>query len=549
MFILEDDYGYIADNTDKSFLAESTLFQLSFWIINTIALFVSVSTVFSIFGRKILDGARLRFSKNKDMYIICGSNENAITFGQNLAYHDDDLKKPDRKRLIVFLDEEFSETIEKNIESINAIAITYGNEDFTTALKKTYITLGDRKIKLFAMHQDDGRNYSLIKQAVIYASSKQLMPAYLSLYVITTHLWIGDKLDCLCNENGGYQLATFNSAELATRKLIMSMPPYEAINFNNGIAEKDFTAMILGFGFLGKQVLRRLIMNSQFVGSNSRTIIVDKNIETIFNRFIEDYPGLAASYALELQDIDVESNGLFKLLNATISQIDYVVVCLGNEITNMEIASQIRHYCNKRALGKTPRIAVAVGNQALADSEDKDFTYFAVNNQLFTENIIVHEKLDKTAMDIAGIYSNCNTATEKEQIWEQSNFFTRESNRASADFLSCLKYLSENGASTETLAMTEHLRWNAFHYAMGYEKMELEEMIEYLHMLKNSGATENELKNCRKNDLKQLHICLVSWDELDELSQKYNSALADVGIETQRDFKQNDRDSLKLILN
>jgi hypothetical protein len=62
----------------------------------------------------------------------------------------------------------------------------------------------------------------------------------------------------------------------------------------------------------------------------------------------------------------------------------------------------------------------------------------------------------------------------------------------------------------ENLAITEHLRWNAFHFAMGYEKMSADE-VKLRH---KQGITPIQ------KDLKALrHACLVSWNELDEISQ------------------------------
>jgi hypothetical protein len=124
MFLVNDDYSYISEQGHMQEMVKSTWFQLVFWLSHVLALFVSVSAVLSVFGRRLLDEIKLRLGIYKCTYIICGADSRALTLGKNIALHDMRIKKPDRKRLIVFVSDSFSETARTEIEDIGGVALT-----------------------------------------------------------------------------------------------------------------------------------------------------------------------------------------------------------------------------------------------------------------------------------------------------------------------------------------------------------------------------------------------------------------------------------------
>ena len=75
----------------------------------------------------------------------------------------------------------------------------------------------------------------------------------------------------------------------------------------------------------------------------------------------------------------------------------------------------------------------------------------------------------------------------------------------------------------QVLGMTEHLRWCAFHYVMGYRPMPPETFeeraAEYLRQKQETGASQVRIT---KNAAEREHACLIPWDELDELSRREN---------------------------
>ena len=116
------------------------------------------------------------------------------------------------------------------------------------------------------------------------------------------------------------------------------------------------------------------------------------------------------------------------------------------------------------------------------------------------------------------------------------------SSRAGVDYLvPLLRKIAVNGILTreqrENLAKSEHLRWCAFHYTFGYDVMDMEEFI---RRVKESQA---EIREHGKSSIKPTkdpaamkHVCLVGWDELDEISRTENGITGG-----SKDYKEYDR--------
>ena len=97
-------------------------------------------------------------------------------------------------------------------------------------------------------------------------------------------------------------------------------------------------------------------------------------------------------------------------------------------------------------------------------------------------------------------------------------------------------------AQLETMSRTEHLRWCAFHYCMGFTPMTEEEYQartrEYCRQI---AAGEKPLR-IGKNMADRTHACLISWEALEELSQR-ETRITGKPV----DYKAMDTDNVMLI--
>ena len=73
----------------------------------------------------------------------------------------------------------------------------------------------------------------------------------------------------------------------------------------------------------------------------------------------------------------------------------------------------------------------------------------------------------------------------------------------------------------EVLGEMEHLRWNAFHFVMGYSVMSADRMEENARIVAESrrAGVPCSVRITKDSD-NRLHACLISWEELDALSQR-----------------------------
>ena len=134
--------------------------------------------------------------------------------------------------------------------------------------------------------------------------------------------------------------------------------------------------------------------------------------------------------------------------------------------------------------------------------------------------------------------------------WYECDYFSRMSCRASSDFLTA--YLRRLHAVKETLSagrleslgITEHLRWNAFHYSMGYSPMSRETWEERAkEFRRQERAQEAGRIRISRDTAGKRHACLVDWDELDELSERENAVTG-----KSLDYKQMDKDNVLLLI-
>ena len=233
----------------------------------------------------------------------------------------------------------------------------------------------------------------------------------------------------------------FERPELVARLLMQEYPICDAVSFDSeGRATEATECLLVGFGRVGQECLRKIVANGQFEGSTFHLAVFDPELENI--------------------------DGFFKLR---------------------------------------------------------------------------YGRMDKLAVQINHYYCGENESAAKQ--WERCDYFSRMSCRASADYInSLLSRLSIGkraieGKLLENLARSEHLRWCAFHYSMGYDRMSDE-------TIKERGRMYLEDKAIRvlKDTKNKLHGCLVPWEELDALSDKESSYTG-----KKPDYKEMDRENVRIV--
>ena len=558
----------------------SVLFHFLFWIFRMSSFFAVSTTLLVLFGRNLTEKLRMIYGRHKEIYIIKGNNQNALLLGNNIATHDDKLKQVDKNRFILFwLEEDDDEKMmDEKSERFGGIARTLDKENevriclkdiglispnnlFGKLLRKI-LFVKEKKYKVIFMPNDISVSDDVHRLVEIVRNNNK-EPVNLEIFVITSSSWERDKLETISqmkNANGErkypYTFHLVNEVDLITRQMIEKLPPYMCHGLIlGGKATRDFTVMIIGFGEMGQAALLRLVMNGQFVGSNMRAIIIDEQIEVLKDKFLSRYPMLnKLCCSMEFHEYNVPGNNFLEFINDN-SKIDYLVIALNDDEANKQTAIEIRLQYNRN---KTilPHIAVITDREnrdSLAKENLENIYIFGGRDATFQESVIIRESLDKMAKAVHKEYGN-------KPLWGELELFLQDSNRAAADFIPTMLYLAglsekdvidkevltDDKELIEILAQTEKLRWNAFHTAMGYIPMSIDEMYERFDSWdENSGI--KQLKYACKDSKAKTHICLVTWDELDKINDAYRNLQNHLGEEPTHDFKKLDRNNVNHI--
>jgi len=549
MFSVNDDHGVLTGMQGAQWLTENVYWQIPFWLCHIATLIIVYIALINLFGRKLIDSFRLSFGTHKEMHIIKGSDKNAFLLAENIATHDAEQKHPDKKRLIVFLldeDDDEKKISEKASRFGGIVQVLDKNYDFSYCLNKARLGkrgwLGKEKKYNIILMSKDTSTLDDVQLIAEFAKENAVSTDKLDIFVFTSSEWDREKIEEITQAKDGdqrkypYTFHIVNEVGLLTRQMIEKHSPFECsgLNLSGGKASRNFTVMILGFGPIGQSALLRLVMNGQFVGSQMRAIIVDNDIDILKDCFEHRYPGLGLCCKIEPNNINVQHKDFFKLLDKE-EYLDYIVVALHGDEINKQTALDIKHHYVRKGIKALPFIAVAELNGSLRETkrdekheaeQDEKIFVFGSREEIYKESVIIREQADRMAKAVNDVYNNNNKIKNPKKVkpWTERDLFEQESNRAVADFIPAMLKLAgiakdkvpeegplvrNNDSLVNVLAQTEHLRWNAFHVAKGWQSISIEEMRQRF------GGTSTKEPTAR------LHVCLVSWDDLEELSEAY----------------------------
>ena len=340
-------------------------------------------------------------------------------------------------------------------------------------------------------------------------------------------------------------MRTFSIPDLMARQLFETHPihSYMPLDTESAKALSGFTIFLAGLGPEGVEILRKSIYLGQFEGGNYRAIITDGEMAKKRGYLFNKYPGLRNNYQIETHEAEPGSEEFYGALESNVSTINYIVLALDDDKLNIDTAIEIQRLINRSQNHKNPIIAVHITN-------NEDYEYLEKSQQLqckisedtltSSENIInvnygynskKNERSFNSIYNISLLMVEILIRLQKSNRSAASNIATKlrllnlemeeksEENAKSAVNLN--DYLE--GERLENLSKQEHLRWNAFHFASGWVTWPL-----------------NQTKDAKKakDIINRRHACLVSWDELEEVTLRFNQNPT---------YKQLDREQVKNI--
>lgn len=542
------------DKISECWLFQNTFVLVLFEFIHFFALAMTARAIVTLLRNGIVYRIRLWKVRRGNLAIIYGVNDATLEFGRSLTR--------DGKASVVYvdnkLDSEYREYVLTNTDGIlmmdeTAMEVSEQFLRLIGAYKK------NRQIYLYALDEVESSNITYVKVFDKQLRElKHITKAQMSLTLLANmEMDYGKLFQAGIEDEFGFgSVLTVDHPTLTARQLICSFPPsdYVSFDYTKGVATCDFHALIIGFGKYGQAVLRELIMNGQFEGSHFKATIYDPNIDTISGEVRGAYASMFENIDIEFRNIDARSVKFYNELSEK-QDINYIAVCTSNIRLNDEISSEIQAYLMRENRDVN---VFRCSRDSVCHHDVKVGTYNKVD--VFTRENLSIAYADMKAMVLNYIYCSPDVNTdEREPIsyWVEAGYMDKMSSRASAEFNKSfckmigyteedvlnLEKLDLSAEQIENLAKTEHLRWNAFHWAYGYRPMPNEVWNERCNQYKKEVAEKGSSRlKIPKDDVNRLHACLIPWDELDELTDKYN-AVTGKNI----DYKQMDRNNVLMM--
>ena len=507
-----------------------------FWIVHLMAFYSMASAAMFTLGAEALRHLRMLLSRRGDLTMIYGVNANSIALGKECLSN--------KGSSVVLITEGVPSSTVEDLNHLG-MSVLSGTEAVSSDKKiMKRLRVKNRKLSVYAMDEAEDKNlfYSLqlkdaLKEAGVPPENTQLtLPG--EEEIITSMLQVSQE------QYGFGYVNVYDIGDLAARAMIRTCPPWNFVRFApDGTAQEDFDCVVVGFGRFGQSVLRQLIMNGQFAGSRFHAAVFSPRFESESGYFFTDCPELTKNYDIQGFAADGRSSIFYNYIHSRLSSLKMIAVCTGSDDMDREISDNLMLFLKRRQAENICVVRCGRGGARYQDTVASPIIHTGV----FTLSMLSAEKADREAILLNSVYDDSErTPWEK---WVACDTFSKMSSRASTDFIPA--FLKMSGASREdviagnwhpdektqqVLGETEHKRWMAFHFANGYSAMSREEFEKnaenYIRCMAEGRPCSHKIS---KNQLTRTHACLISWEDLDALSERENAVTG-----RNVDYKQTD---------
>lgn len=290
------------------------------------------------------------------------------------------------------------------------------------------------------------------------------------------------------------------------------------------IPDAPFSLCVVGFGPLGREFLLSTYENTAFQtavshGRGLEALIIDENLTQTKHAFFRDFPHFSQEGGLTWLDCPFTDPCFFQAVEECAGTLNQILVDTGDTQRTIDTTMRLLRLFRKLGRGNHhPQMVVVLrdeadGSEALLSGE-QDLIFQRADQLQFTYESLILRETDRQAEALHQRYQGSSLMTAD---WRKLGSFTQDSNRAAVwDIPMKLLLAGDLSQMTEEerekalwqLARYEHRRWNAFHYARGWTELPAEELTE-----------EERNRFVTKHMQERRHICLVDWDQLDDLPQ------------------------------
>ncbi len=515
MFVAVNELSAIAGSK----VVSTHLGLFGFWLVHMFAFCSVASVVMNTLGAAFMRQIRLFLARRGELTLIYGLNDNSFALGKEC------LAAGGNSVVIITEQASAAKITEINTAGMSVITGTAAASADPASIRKLH--LKGRTLTVYALDEAEDKDLNFALRLRDALEQEGIPPEKTRVTLPGAEDVIASMLQVTQDSYGYGFVNVFEPSMLAARALIRTVPPWDYVSFgSDGRAKEDFECVIVGFGLHGQAALKQLVMNGQFAGSQFRAAVFSPNFKKESGYLESDCPELLKHYEIFSYEDDARGVNFYNYIDRRLSTLKLIVIATGDEERNREISDNLMLFLKRRRAENI--CVVRCGKQGVRYQE-------RIGSPIVTSSIYSRAFLSAEDADRGAIVLNASYDDSERSDWEKwlsCDSFGRMSSRASADFahaflrasdVSKEEVLAGTWAPSEelltTLGETEHLRWMAFHFTMGYRPMSEERF----------AANEKMWRKCReegvpckvklvKDGEERTHACLIDWDALDGLS-------------------------------
>lgn len=498
LFVVDGEFDIISENIPRD-LSSFQIYNAFAAVLFVIAPILTFGIVISFF-KNIFTYQKLLLNRNRETYVFSELNDKSLALAEDLYTHN-------KTRFFVFTD-----VFEKNEEHNYEMALKVkkiGAVCFKDDIVKINFKLHNRKKDLvfIIIGDDDTENIT---------QSLQLIENYKNIESVKLYLFSeseSSKIAIARLDKGFVKVYRINEAQSLVFRTLYDKG--EEI-FNSAClenSEKVVSAIVVGLGSYGKQMLKSLVWFLQMDGYKAYLTAFDKNINAE-NILKSECPELMdakhngdfktegeSHYQIKINSaIDVWTSDFDEKIMA-LNTASFIFVSLGNDELNIKTAVKLRQLFATKE--QYPLIYTVVYNPFLKENIQSAINYRgqALNirvvgdiNESFSENVIINSDVEQLALKRHLKWG------KEEEFWNfEYNYRSsiasviHKKMRSHCNIVGVDKPVEErNEAEKKVMRVLEHKRWNAYMRSEGY------------------------VYAPNRNDIAKQHNCLVPFDDLSE---------------------------------
>ena len=539
------------------------IYSMVFTMEILLSLLVTVTTAINLLKDTVINAFKLiNVNRSNNIDIVLGDNEIELNYAKTSSNAIVWLSDASRSKVNDLIEEGYTVINKKLTVDVLKSKLFNKNKEYH------FVAFNDEKDDKFIKYIEIIKDYILttgLRNIYLHIEMR-----YEELETIRNEIISKNKIET--------NVIAFERYELISRKLFSDYPltkflPNDFILDNATInPNKKINILMIGFGWVNKEVYRQSIFNNQYVkyeDNKFKPFLIDYHVFDLDNNKKDELLLDKINYKLnEINDsftnLDPLANSYFynynfnsiefikkiKELISDSSSYNIVYITLGNNYQNINLTSLL----NRELYGlNNYHIFTRVTTTALVNQNNSDkVTYYGQKMDVLTKDVIVDEKLINSSKKINDVY---NSLKNKKRDWNELNFIEmynqiysmlnirNKYNLLGFDYLPKEEITNEKIVTKEeflnsyfegnippldeknlyeapsnyfdltkrnVLIYQEHLRWSAFYFINGYYPL-----------------PKNEIKVIGKNKIyrrdydRKLHASLIDYYSLKDLEKYY----------------------------